>query len=119
MTRRQTDESLRQLEVVEAGRRRFQLDAQGLNLEGDALGRAWPDITKGATQVRVLLLEPAHLGARSVEVWTAMLGPRSDVLVEESDHLADRIRSEERGPDAVHDPSLEVIRTDLGTARQR
>src|SRR6266540_1100658 len=104
------------MEVVEAARRRCQLGAHGLNLEGDALGGAWPGGAKRATQVRVLLLELAHLSARSIEVWTAMLGPQSDVLVEESDHLANRIRSEERGADAVHDPGLEVICSDLGTA---
>jgi len=62
---RDPDGPLRQLEVVEAGRRRCQLGAQGLNLEGDALGSAWPGSTKGATQV-------SHPGAQASALGRAL-----------------------------------------------
>jgi hypothetical protein len=68
--------------VVQArpGRCRFGTDR--FDLEGDPVGRSWPGSTKGAAEVRVLLLELAHVGAPSIEVWTAMLGPQPNVLVE-------------------------------------
>jgi hypothetical protein len=82
--------AFRQLEVVQTRRGRRQFGTDRLDLEGDPLSRPCPGTAKRAAEVRVLLLELAHLSARSVEVRTAMLGTESDVLVEQRDHLADR-----------------------------
>jgi hypothetical protein len=112
---RDANGSFRQLEVVEAGRRGCHFGTDRFDLEGDPLGSAWPGRAKGPAEVRVLLLELAHLSARSIEVWAALLGAQSDVLVEEGDHLADGVRSQRRGADEVHDPGLKVICTDLGS----
>jgi hypothetical protein len=46
------------------------------------VGRSRPGSAKCATEVRVLLLELANPSASPIEIWTALLGPQSNVLVE-------------------------------------
>ena len=64
---------------------------QGAGRIKATIGPASAAMTVVQLIVRVLLFELAHMSARSIEFWTAMLRPQSDVLVEESDHLADRV----------------------------
>jgi hypothetical protein len=71
---RDPDWSFRQLEVAEAVRRGCQFSADGFDLDGDPLSGPWPGSAKGPAEVRILMLEPTHLSARPIEVWTALLG---------------------------------------------